>query len=102
MRVLLRNNRLTELGQINERLAAVISERRGETSARVVSARPLGDGEKSEIQTGLEKLTGKKVSIKYETDGKYYRRVITIIGLTVYDGSVKTQLENLKKEMIGN
>ena len=102
LRVLLRNNRLTELGQINARLAAVISERSGETAARVVSARPLGDGEKSEIQTGLEKLTGKKVNIKYETDESIIGGVITIIGSTVYDGSVKTQLENLKKEMIGN
>ncbi len=102
LRVLLRNNRLTELGKINERFESVIAERSGQVTAKVVSARPFGDGEKSEIQTGLEKLTGKKVSINYETDENIIGGVVTTIGSTVYDGSVKTQLENLKKEMIGN
>ncbi len=101
LRVLLRNNRLTELGHINERLALVLSERSGEVTAKVVSARELSDGEKSEIQTGLEKLTGKKVNIKYEKDENIIGGVVTTIGSTVYDSSVKTQLENLKKEMIG-
>ena len=101
LRVLLRNNRLTELGQINERLASVLSERSGQVTAKVVSARELNDGEKSDIQIGLEKLTGKKVNIKYEKDENIIGGVVTTIGSTVYDSSVKTQLENLKKEMIG-
>lgn len=102
LRVLLRNNRLTELGVINERFDSVIAERSGQITAKVVSARPLDESEKSEIQTGLEKLTGKKVNINYETDENIIGGVVTKIGSTVYDGSVKTQLENLKKEMIGN
>ncbi|CAN5645862.1 F0F1 ATP synthase subunit delta [soil metagenome] len=102
LRVLLRNNRLTELKEINERFDSVIAERSGQVTAKVVSARSLSESEKSEIQTGLEKLTGKKVDIKYETDENIIGGVVTTIGSTVYDGSVKTQLENLKKEMIGN
>lgn len=101
LRVLLRNNRLTELRQINERFDSVLAERSGQVSAKVVSARPLDDGEKAEIQTGLEKLTGKRVNINYETDENIIGGVVTTIGSTVYDGSVKTQLENLKKQMIG-
>ena len=80
----------------------MISERSGQITAKVVSARALNDGEKSELQIGLEKLTGKKVFINYETDESIIGGVITTIGSTVYDGSVKTQLENLKKQMIGN
>lgn len=102
LRVLLRNNRLTELGEINERFASVIAERSGQVSAKVVSARPLNDGEKSEIQASLAKMTGRKVNINYETDESIIGGVVTTIGSTVYDSSVKTQLENLKKQMIGN
>jgi F-type H+-transporting ATPase subunit delta len=101
LRVLLRNNRLTELAEINRRFESVIAERSGQVTARVVSARPLGEAEKSEIRSGLEKLTGKTVNINYETDENIIGGVITTIGSTVYDGSVKTQLENLKKQMIG-
>lgn len=102
LRVLLRNNRLTELGEINTRFASVIAERSGQVSAKVVSARPLNDGEKSEIQTSLAKMTGRTVNINYETDESIIGGVVTTIGSTVYDSSVKTQLENLKKQMIGS
>lgn len=102
LRVLLRNNRLTELTEINDKFASVIAERSGQISAKVVSARPLSDAERAEIQSGLAKLTGKQVNINYEQDENIIGGVVTTIGSTVYDGSVKTQLENLKKQMIGN
>ena len=101
LRVLLRNNRLTELRQINERFESVLAERSGEVSAEVTSARPLGDFEKTELQTNLAKITGKKVKLNYQTDEKIIGGVVVRIGSTVYDGSVKTQLENLKQQMIG-
>ena len=62
----------------------------------------LSEGEKRRFRSSLEKLTGKKVNIKYEKDENIIGGVVTTIGSTVYDSSVKTQLENLKKEMIGN
>jgi F-type H+-transporting ATPase subunit delta len=100
LRVLLRNNRLTELAQINEKLASVLEERSGMVSAKVVSARPLTAEEQAELQNNLRKLTGKNVSLNFDIDQNIIGGVITKIGSTVYDGSVKTQLENLKEQMI--
>ena len=102
LRILLRNGRLTELGYINERFEAVLAERRGEVTAEVVSARPLGENERSEIKTNLEKLTGKKVKLNFETNENIIGGVVASVGSTIYDGSVKTQLENLKQQMIGS
>jgi F-type H+-transporting ATPase subunit delta len=102
LRILLRNGRLTELGYINERFDAVLAERRGEVTAEVVSARPLGESERSEIKTNLEKLTGKRVKLNFETNENIIGGVVASVGSTIYDGSVKTQLENLKQQMIGN
>jgi F-type H+-transporting ATPase subunit delta len=101
LRVLLQNSRLTELGEINERFASVLAERSGFVSARVTSARPLGETEKAELQTNLEKLTGKKVNLSFDIDENLIGGVVTRIGSTVYDGSVKTQLEELKQQLIG-
>jgi F-type H+-transporting ATPase subunit delta len=101
LRILLRNGRLTELGYINERFEAVLAERRGEVTAEVVSARPLGESQRSEIKTNLEKLTGKKVKLNFETNENIIGGVVASVGSTIYDGSVKTQLENLKQQMIG-
>ena len=102
LRILLRNGRLTELGYINERFEAVLAERRGEVTAEVVSARPLGESERSEIKTNLEKLTGKRVKLNFETNENIIGGVVASVGSTIYDGSVKTQLENLKQQMIGS
>lgn len=102
LRVLLQNNRLTELGHINERLTSVLEERSGGVTASVTSARPLSEAEKADLQANLEKLTGKRISAKFETDENIIGGVVTRIGSTVYDGSVKTKLEELKQQMIGN
>jgi F-type H+-transporting ATPase subunit delta len=93
---------LTELGYINERFEAVLAERRGEVTAEVVSARPLGESERSEIKTNLEKLTGKRVKLNFATNENIIGGVVASVGSTIYDGSVKTQLENLKQQMIGS
>ncbi len=101
LRVLLRNNRLIELGEINQKFASVIDERTGVIGAEVVSARELSDAERRELSDSIAKLTGKSVKANFVIDKEIIGGVVTRIGSTVYDNSVKTQLENLKKELIG-
>jgi F-type H+-transporting ATPase subunit delta len=100
LRVLLRNGRLTDISQINEKFANVLEERSGGVSAQVTSARPLADSQKTEIRTNLEKMTGKRVSPVFTIDEAIIGGVVARIGSTVYDGSVKTQLENLKEQLV--
>ncbi len=102
LRILLKNGRLTDIGEINRRFESVLAERGGEITGQVVSARPLGETEKSELRANLEKLTGKKVKLNFATDKNIIGGVVASVGSTIYDGSVKTQLENLKQQMIGN
>ena len=102
IRVLLRNGRLTELREINERLERVLEERSGSVVAEVTSARDLSGAHQSALKANLEKLTGKQVKINFAINPAIIGGVVTRIGSTVYDGSVKTQLENLKEEMIGS
>ncbi len=56
LRVLLRNSRLTELGEINERFSSALAERSGIISAQITSARPLGETEKAELKTKSGKI----------------------------------------------
>ena len=102
LRVLLQNSRLMDLGVINERFAAVLEERSGHVSAEVTSARELSEAHKSELKSNLEKLTGKQVRLEFNIDPTLIGGVVTRIGSTVYDGSVRTQLENLKEELMGS
>ena len=100
LRVLLKNSRLTELGHINTRFAAVLEERSGNVLAKITSARELSESEKAELKINLEKLTGKQVKPDFNIDNGIIGGVVTQIGSTVYDGSVRTQLENLKEELV--
>lgn len=100
LRILLRNGRLTELGVIKDRFESELEERSGIVSAEVTSARELPQGERSELRSNLEKLTGKKVKLNFNIDQNIIGGVVTRVESTVYDGSVRTQLENLKKQLV--
>ena len=47
-------------------------------------------------------MTGKKVRIDFATDPEIIGGLVTRIGSTVYDGSVRSQLQQIKERMIGN
>jgi F-type H+-transporting ATPase subunit delta len=100
VRVLLQNGRLTELGEINDRFAAVLDERSGLVSAEITSARELPDSERADFEKSLAKLTGKRVNVNYAINKDIIGGVVTRIGSTVYDGSVKTKLENLREQLV--
>lgn len=100
LRVLLSNGRLADISEINKKFSSVLEERSGGVSAKITSARPLSDTEKAELKSNLEKMTGKRVSPNFEIDNSIIGGVVATIGSTVYDGSVKTQLEQLKEQMI--
>ena len=100
LKVLLQNGRLADIADINKRFASVLQDRSGMVSAEITSARELPSGEREEFSKNLEKITGKRVTVKYEIDPNIIGGVITRIGSTVYDGSVKTKLENLKEQLV--
>jgi F-type H+-transporting ATPase subunit delta len=100
LRVLLRNGRLMDIADINAKFASVLEERSGIVSASITSARELPTDEREELKHNLERLTGRKVNINFNIDENIIGGVVTRIGSTVYDGSVKTKLENLKEQLI--
>ena len=100
LRILLKNDRLADIGTIHERFLQVLEERSGTVSAEIISSRDLSEGERTELRSNLEKLTGKRINPSWRLDPELIGGVVTRIGSTVYDGSVKTQLETLKEELV--
>ena len=101
LRLLLKNQRLAELAQVNAKLAQVLDERAGVVSAQVTSARPVADPARVSLQEKLEKVTGKKVRLTFETDESLLGGLVTRMGSTIYDGSVRDQLRRLSEELAG-
>jgi F-type H+-transporting ATPase subunit delta len=68
--------------------------------AEVTSAVPLSPEKTKALAESLSKVTGKKVELSTSVDAGLLGGVVAKIGSTVYDGSVKTQLEQLRKELV--
>jgi len=101
LKVLLQNQRLPELDEINGKFSAVLDDRAGLIAAQVTTARPVEPGTQQTLQTTLRHLTGKSVRIEFDTDPDMIGGLVTRIGSTIYDGSVRNQLEQFKEKMAG-
>ena len=101
LRVLLKNGRLTEITPIYQRFVQEISKRSDVVAADVFSARELPSGEKDDLRSKLEMVTGKTVNMSFHVDPELIGGVVARIGSTVFDGSVRTKLEALKEQLAG-
>jgi F-type H+-transporting ATPase subunit delta len=97
--VLVDNRRTALLGQIREAFEAQLLERLGVTQAQVTTARELAASEKSELSKALERLTGKRIEAEYQLDAAMIGGAVVRIGSTVYDGSVREQLNRLRASL---
>jgi len=95
--VLIDHRRVQFLPRIVEQLEKELNARLGFAEAQVSSARELGDAEQRALEAQLEKVTGKKVRAQYGLDAALLGGAVVRVGSTIYDGSVKGQLEKIKE-----
>jgi len=95
--VLIDHRRVQFLGRIVEQLKKELDGRMGFAEAQVTSARELGDDEKRSLESQIEKVTGKKVRAQFGLDASLLGGAVVRVGSTIYDGSVKGQLEKIKE-----
>lgn len=101
LQVLLQNQRLTDLHEINQSFAQELDRRSGVVSAHVTTARPLPPQEQEILRSRLSALTNSKVKLQFTVDEGLVGGIVTRIGSTIYDGSVRSQLQQLKHKMAG-
>ena len=97
--VVIDQRRVRLLPEIQEALEAQLDALEGVARASVISARNLKDGEKKQLRAVLERLSGRKVEARYELDPALIAGAVVRVGSTVYDGSVRTQLERLRARL---
>ena len=85
-----------------EIIAAVqeeIRRREGITEAQVSSAVELSKAQKAEMEFTLERLTGKRVEAKFSLEPSLLGGAVVRLGDTVYDGSLRSRLNNLRARL---
>ena len=95
--VLIDHRRTPFLERIIQQLEKELDARLGFAEANITSARELGDAEKRGLEAQVEKLTGKKVRAHFGMDASLLGGAVVRVGSTIYDGSVKGQLERIKE-----
>ena len=95
--VLIDHRRVPFLPRIIEQLEKELDARLGFAEAQILSARELADAEKRALEAQIEKTTGKKVRARYGLDASLLGGAVVRVGSTIYDGSVKGQLERIRE-----
>jgi F-type H+-transporting ATPase subunit delta len=93
--LLVDHRRTAMLGEIAREFEATLRARLGIVEASITSARELSTPQKQKLAEKLEGLTGKKMETQYAVDPTLVGGLAVRIGSTVYDGSVRAQLDRL-------
>ena len=97
--VLISNRRIHAFDQIAKEAVDQINDRLGIADAEIVSTRELGAEEKHSLESQVAKTTGKKLRVRYSLDQQLMGGVVVKVGSTVYDGSVRGQLQRIKEQL---
>ena len=77
------------------------NEEREVVSAQAVSAEPLDEEQDRAIAAAVEKATGRKAEVTTQVDPGVIGGVKLLMAGRTYDGTVKAQLEALRRRLTG-
>ena len=98
--VLIDKGRMRWLSEIVAQFAQELNQRLGFAEAEVITARELAASERTALEADLARVTGKKIRARYEQDRTILGGAIARVGSTVYDGSIKGQLERIRQQLV--
>jgi F-type H+-transporting ATPase subunit delta len=98
--VIVGHHRVPLLAQIVEAFELQLDKRMGYVRAEVSSARELNAEQRGMLNASLERLSGKRVRMHFKIDESLIGGAMARIGSTVYDGSVRGQLQSLERRLV--
>jgi F-type H+-transporting ATPase subunit delta len=98
--VILEHHRLSELNEILAAYGELADEHAGAVEARITSSRKLNEVDRARLEAQIAKLAGARVRASYAEDASLLGGAIVEIASTIYDGSVRAQLERLKQKLV--
>jgi F-type H+-transporting ATPase subunit delta len=98
--VVIDHRRVHEIPSIVEAFELLMDEHLGFVRADVSSATALTGAQQASLQAQLTRMAGREAKVKFKTDPALVGGVIARVGSTVYDGSVRGQLERLRTTLL--
>jgi F-type H+-transporting ATPase subunit delta len=97
--IMVDNQRTHLWPEILQTFEGVIRQRQGVAEAEVTSSAELTAPQKTQLQQTLERLTGRKIQAKYSLDPALLGGAVVRIGDTIYDGSVRNRLNQMRARL---
>ena len=98
--VIMHHQRLAELDEILAEYGELADEQFGMAEAEITSAHALNDADRAELEAQVSKLAGGRIRATYRQDPSLLGGAVVRIGSTVYDGSIRAQLQQLKQKLV--
>ena len=98
--VVINHRRIGMLAEITEAFDLLMDQRLGFVRAEVTSATALDARRSAGLEAELSRLTGKKMRLRFAVDSSLLGGALARIGSTVYDGSIRGQLRQLRRELV--
>ena len=99
--VLIQRNRFGLLATVEGVFTELWNAERGVVSAEAVSAEPLDADQERGVAAAIEKATGRKAELSTQVDPSVIGGVKLLMGGRMYDGTVKAQLDALRRRLTG-
>jgi F-type H+-transporting ATPase subunit delta len=99
--VLARNGRKSQLRPVIRAFRRLAAEHRGETTAEVITARPLNDDQLAQLRAQLRARAGRDVNIDATVDPNILGGIVVKLGSQQIDASIRTKLNRLASAMKG-
>lgn len=97
--VLIDHARIRLLDEVIKDFEHELDARLGFAEAQITTVRDLSERERHNMEAQVEKLTGKKVRARYKRDSAILGGAVVQVGSTIYDGSVRGQLQRIREEL---
>jgi F-type H+-transporting ATPase subunit delta len=100
--VLVEQRRMGQLNDIAEQFKRELDEHLGIAEARISSVRELTPQEKQSLEKQIAALTGKVIRAAYSRDPGLLGGVVVSVGSTIYDGSIRGQLQRIRQQIVSS
>lgn len=99
--LLVSKSEINIIGDVAAEYNAMLNKYRGIETAEVITAVPLDEKDKEKLKAQLGALTGAKIELKEEINPAILGGVIARVGGKLLDGSTRSKLAALKKNLEG-
>ncbi|SEM40505.1 ATP synthase F1 subcomplex delta subunit [Stigmatella aurantiaca] len=99
LRLLVERNRLIYLPDVARVFREMADARAGRVRGQVTSAAPLAPDTLEQLRKNLQQLTQRDVILEQKVDPSLLGGVAAQVGSVLYDGSLRTQLEQMRRQL---